>query len=85
MIPAPESYRRTGLWAKNADAAADLGPDPSARRREDLATPAGLRNLGNTCYVNSVLQCLFANVAFRNAVYATAPPVSEDPVVQALK
>lgn len=34
----------------------------------------GLRNLGNTCYQNSLLQCLFANQAFREAVLALPPP-----------
>jgi len=85
IIPAPNSFRRTGLWAKNSDVTAGLGFDPSDRRREDPSIPAGLRNLGNTCYVNSVLQCLFANAEFRNTVYAAAPPVSEDPVVKALR
>lgn len=47
--------------------------------------PCGLRNLGNTCYVNSVLQCLFANVAFRHAVYAARPPVADHPAVKELK
>lgn len=45
----------------------------------------GLRNLGNTCYVNSVLQCLFANEPFRRAVYAVRPPVADHPAIKELR
>ena len=37
---------------------------------QDFAQPAGLANLGATCYVNAVLQCLYSNVTFRAGIYA---------------
>jgi ubiquitin carboxyl-terminal hydrolase 48 len=77
--------RKQGLWQKLADVLEELGPDPSKSLRTSQKIPAGLTNLGATCYVNSVLQCLFMNVAFRKGVFAAeAELVKRQPILHEL-
>ncbi|KAF2215423.1 hypothetical protein CERZMDRAFT_94833 [Cercospora zeae-maydis SCOH1-5] len=55
-------------------------------RKEYLRSPAqcsGLTNLGQTCYMNSLLQQLFANVKFRQFIFDT-PTDNERPDQQIL-
>ena len=61
--------------ASDAAAAKALGADPSARKRgEDQRT--GLRNLGATCYMNSLLQTLHNCRTFRRGIYAWRAPAA---------
>ncbi|KAJ0231428.1 hypothetical protein HA466_0300740 [Hirschfeldia incana] len=71
LAPPPNGTRKSGLWQKTSEIIQSLGPDLSSNRRHSpQSTPAGLTNLGATCYANSILQCLYMNSPFRNAVFS---------------
>ncbi|KAG0615456.1 hypothetical protein M758_5G042500 [Ceratodon purpureus] len=70
FIPPSNGVRKQGLWQKVADTVTELGPDPGDALRLSQESPSGLTNLGATCYVNSVLQCLYMTRAFRTGVFA---------------
>jgi hypothetical protein len=62
-----------GIWGDKPSLLANMPPDPEQRRRHPDAAPAGLINLGATCYMNVLLQCLFWNERFRQALFQWAP------------
>jgi hypothetical protein len=41
--------------------------------QEKGGSPIGLLNLGATCYMNVLLQCLFMNPTFRQGIYDYTP------------
>lgn len=46
--------------------------NPEERKRKD-GVPVGLKNVGNTCYFNSLLQSYFTIPAFARTILATSP------------
>ena len=81
LVPPVDGFRRTGLWRRDTDALVSeaVGVNPSTLARAPRAVPVGLRNLGNTCYVNAAIQCVFAIQTFREEVLALDP--GDDPSV----
>ena len=66
---------KSGVWGPASTLFHSLlGTDPEAEKR-DPNTPCGLVNLGATCYVNSLLQVLFFDGIFREALYSWKPRV----------
>ncbi|CAH9092211.1 unnamed protein product [Cuscuta epithymum] len=75
LIPPPNGSRKSGLWQKTSEIVHSIGYDPSDDLRASPDTPAGLTNLGATCYANSILQCLYMNRSFREGVFSVEPDV----------
>ncbi|GFP97041.1 ubiquitin carboxyl-terminal hydrolase 26 [Phtheirospermum japonicum] len=85
LIPPPNGSRKSGLWQKTSEIVNSLGPDPFHDLRASSDTPAGLTNLGATCYANSILQCLYMNKSFREGVFSVEPEVlAREPVLNNL-
>lgn len=85
LIPPPNGSRKSGLWQKTSDILDSLGTDPSSDLRSSLESPAGLTNLGATCYANSILQCLFMNKLFREGIFCVEQDVlKQQPVIDQL-
>lgn len=58
--------------------------NPEQRKRQDC-TPCGLKNVGNTCYFNSLLQTYFFNNEFVKRVLKFIPPGDVDASNKRLK
>lgn len=85
LIPPPNGSRKTGLWQKLTDLISSYGPDPTKDLRVSVGSPAGLTNLGATCYANSILQYLYMNRAFREGIFSVEPLVlKQQPVLDQL-
>ncbi|KAL2896625.1 Ubiquitin carboxyl-terminal hydrolase 26, partial [Bienertia sinuspersici] len=85
LIPPTNGSRKTGLWQKMSDVISSFGPDPTKDLRSSVDSPAGLTNLGATCYANSILQFLYMNRAFREGIFSVEPHVlMQQPVLDQL-
>lgn len=85
LVPPPNGTRKSGLWQKMSGVVDNLGPDPTKDLRASTNTPAGLTNLGATCYANSILQCLYMNKSFREGIFSVEPDVlQQQPVLNQL-
>ncbi|XP_043708962.1 ubiquitin carboxyl-terminal hydrolase 26-like [Telopea speciosissima] len=85
LIPPSNGTRKSGLWQKMSDIILALGPDPCKDLRASTDSPAGLTNLGATCYANSILQCLYINTSFREGIFSVEPNLlKQQPVLDQL-
>lgn len=72
--------RKRGIWKEKETILNKIGDSPRSTYRDlnaQKVIPSGLVNLGATCYVNSLLQCMFFDIHFRYALYKWSP--KDDP------
>ncbi|KAA8533387.1 hypothetical protein F0562_033080 [Nyssa sinensis] len=85
LVPPPNGSRKSGLWQRMSEIVLSFGPDPSKDLGISTDSPAGLTNLGATCYANSILQCLYMNKPFREGIFSVELEVlKEQPVLYQL-
>ncbi|KAJ4951503.1 hypothetical protein NE237_028335 [Protea cynaroides] len=85
LIPPSNGTRKSGLWQKMSDIILAFGPDPCKDLRASTESPAGLTNLGATCYANSILQCLYMNTSLREGIFSVEPDLlKQQPVLDQL-
>ncbi|PNW70587.1 hypothetical protein CHLRE_17g726050v5 [Chlamydomonas reinhardtii] len=64
---------------KNAPKFVEDLPEQEQEHLDTKRFGAGLHNLGNTCYMNSTLQCMFAVQPLREALYKRGAAAGADP------
>jgi len=64
---------KLGVWQRMPSVLASLGPNPALEERVPDAMPTGLRNMGGTCYFNTLMQGWYHILPFRAAVRAWTP------------
>ncbi|KAJ1397600.1 hypothetical protein B484DRAFT_258914 [Ochromonadaceae sp. CCMP2298] len=78
---------KEGIWKSDDYLLSAAGADPTLllRTRGDLGLvpPAGLRNLGATCYLNVLVQSLFHNLLVQDSVFNMLTDTSEGQAGQA--
>ena len=71
-----ELLLRTPQHAVDRECYAVSAPSPSSWIRDDPNKPIGMLNMRSCCYVNSLIQMLYANTAFVNAVLSFENPIA---------